>query len=567
MKKLRWQLLIIFLTGLVVGILLLNEKPDALGVVVPEPQQGGVYSEALVGKFQRLNPVLDFYNSSDRELNRLIFSRMISFEERGIPKLELVETYGISQDGTIYNITLRPDVKWHDGRTLTSNDILFTVNMIRDGEGVVPEDIRTFWTSVDVKILSENTVQFRLPEPFAPFLDYLSFGILPEHLLGNLSFDQMIDSGFNLQPVGSGPYSFEGLITENNQIKGVILRANQNYFETPPLIEQMVFRYFENSTDALKAFQDGLVQGISKIDNSILGNVLTQPQLALYTAREPRLTLIFLNLKNSEVPFFQDVNIRKALLSGLNRQKMIDKILNSQAIIADGPILPGTWAYYDGIKTVEFNQLNALQLIKEAGYVLGGENSTVRAKDGVEFRFELLYPDNEIHREMAVMIQQNWEALGAAVEIRGVPYSELIESYLNPRSYQAVLIDLDLSWTPDPDPYPFWDQVQATGGQNYSQWDNFVASDYLEQARITTNLIDRSLFYRNFQVVFEEELPAIPLFYPVYNFAVSKQIQGVTIGPLFDTSDRFMTVKNWFIVGPIPENISTPVSTNDNGTE
>jgi peptide/nickel transport system substrate-binding protein len=492
---------------------------------------------------------------------------MISFEERGIPKLELVETYGISQDGTIYNITLRPDVKWHDGRTLTSNDILFTVNMIRDGEGVVPEDIRTFWTSVDVKILSENTVQFRLPEPFAPFLDYLSFGILPEHLLGNLSFDQMIDSGFNLQPVGSGPYSFEGLITENNQIKGVILRANQNYFETPPLIEQMVFRYFENSTDALKAFQDGLVQGISKIDNSILGNVLTQPQLALYTAREPRLTLIFLNLKNSEVPFFQDVNIRKALLSGLNRQKMIDKILNSQAIIADGPILPGTWAYYDGIKTVEFNQLNALQLIKEAGYVLGGENSTVRAKDGVEFRFELLYPDNEIHREMAVMIQQNWEALGAAVEIRGVPYSELIESYLNPRSYQAVLIDLDLSWTPDPDPYPFWDQVQATGGQNYSQWDNFVASDYLEQARITTNLIDRSLFYRNFQVVFEEELPAIPLFYPVYNFAVSKQIQGVTIGPLFDTSDRFMTVKNWFIVGPIPENISTPVSTNDNGTE
>jgi peptide/nickel transport system substrate-binding protein len=191
----------------------------------------------------------------------------------------------------------------------------------------------------------------------------------------------------------------------------------------------------------------------------------------------------------------------------------------------------------------------------------------VRSKDGIELRFELLYPDNETHRALAVMIQQNWEALGAAVEIRGVPYSELIDSYLNPRSYQAVLIDLDLSWTPDPDPYPFWDQVQATGGQNYSQWDNFVASDYLEQARITTNLIDRSLFYRNFQVVFEEELPALPLFYPVYNFAVSKQIQGVTIGPLFDTSDRFMTVKDWYIIGPRPEIISTQVTDNDDGNE
>ena len=75
--------------------------------------------------------------------------------------------------------------------------------MIRDGEGVVPDDIRSFWTEVDVKPLSETTIQFRLEEPFAPFLDYLSFGILPEHLLGNLSFEQMIDNGFNLQPVGN----------------------------------------------------------------------------------------------------------------------------------------------------------------------------------------------------------------------------------------------------------------------------------------------------------------------------------------------------------------------------
>ena len=568
MKKLRWQLLIIFLTGLVVGILLINEKPDASSSVdVPEPQQGGVYSEALVGKFQRLNPVLDYYNSADRELNRLLFSRMITFEERGIPKLELVETYGISQDGTIYNITLRPDVKWHDGKPLTTNDILFTINMIRDGEGVVPDDIRTFWIEVDVKTLSETTIQFRLEEPFAPFLDYLSFGILPEHLLSDLSFEQMIASGFNLQPVGSGPYAFEGLITENNQIEGVILRANQDYFEEPPLIEQMVFRYYENSSEALKAFQDGMVQGISNVDPSILGEVLIDPDLALYTAREPRLTLIFFNLKNQEVPFFQDVNIRKALLSGLNRQKMVDKIFNSQAIIADGPILPGTWAFYDGIKSVAFDPNMATQLIKDAGYVLGGENSTVRAKDGVEFRFELLYPDDETHRQMAELIQQNWEALSISVNIRGVSYSELINSYLNPRSYQAALIDLDLSWTPDPDPYPFWDQVQATGGQNYSQWDNFVASDYLEQARITTNLIDRSLFYRNFQVVFEEDLPALPLFYPVYNFAISTQVQGVSVGPMFDTSDRFLTVKNWYIIGPRPETITTPSLESSSGDD
>lgn len=568
MKKLRWQLLIIFLTGLAVGILLINEKPEATtSVDVPQPQQGGVYSEALVGSFQRLNPVLDYYNSVDRDIDRLIFSRLITFEERGIPKLELAETYGISQDGTIYNLTLKPDLKWHDGEALTTNDILFTINMIRDGEGVVPDDIRSFWADIDVKTLSDTTIQFRLPEPYAPFLDYLSFGIIPEHILGDLTFQEMINSNFNLQPIGSGSFAFDGLITENNQIKGVILKANEDYFDGPPLIEQMVFRYYDNSEEALSAFQDGLVQGISEVNNEIINDVLVEDKLSLYTAREPKLSIIFLNLDNPEVPFFEDVNIRKALFSGLNRQKMVDRLLNSQAIIAEGPILPGTWAYYDGLTPVEFDQLTATQLIKDAGYVLGSENSTIRAKDGVELRFELLYPDDAFHAQLAEMIQQNWEELGTSVDIRGVAYSELIDSYLNPRSYQAVLIDLDLSSTPDPDPYPFWDQVQATGGQNYSQWDNNVVSDYLEQARITTNLIDRSLFYRNFQVVFEEELPALPLYYPVYNFAVSSQVKGVTVGPMFDSSDRFMTVTNWYLVGQQQEVVASPTSANTEGTE
>lgn len=563
MKKLRWQLLIIFLTGLIVGILLIIEKPDAPAVTAPEPKKGGVYSEGLVGKFQRLNPVLDFYNSADRELNRLIYSRLVTFEERGIPKMEMVKTYGISQDGTIYNVTIHPDIKWHDGEPLTTEDILFTIEMFREGEGYVPEDLRTFWNDIEVQVLDETTIQFRLKEAFAPFLDYLAFGILPEHLLGGMSFDEMLNSNFNLQPVGSGPYKFEGLLTDNGQIKGVILQANQNYFDEVPLIEKMVFHYYDTSADAFKALEDGLVQGISKVDATILMDVLKRSDISLYTSREPRLTLIFLNLKNQEVPFFQDVNVRKALLTGLNRQKMIDQVVNGQAIIADGPILPGTWAYYDGIHNVTYDPEKATQLIKDAGYVISGETSTVRAKDGIEFRFELLYPDDEYHRVIAEMVQKNWEDLGTVVNIRAVPYPELIESFLNPRAYQAALIDLDLSLTPDPDPYPFWDQVQATGGQNYSQWDSFVASDYLEQARITSDLIDRSLYYRNFQVVFEEELPAIPMFYPVYSFAISNQIKGVSVGPLFETSDRFMTVTDWFISGPKIEPITTAVPTEE----
>ncbi len=558
MKKLRWQLLIIFLTGLVVGILLISEQPENNPIIVPEPEQGGIYVEALVGDFQRLNPLLDFYNSADQDVDRLIYSSLIAFKELGIPQAELAESWFVSQDGTIYNFSLRPGAKWHDGEPVVSDDVVFTINMLREGVGVVPEDIRNFWQDIEVKSLSADTVQFSLPEPFAPFLDYLSFGILPSHLLGGLSFEDLINSPFNLQPVGSGPYRFGGLIVEENQIEGVLLNANEDHYSGAPFIDQIVFRYYENPANAFVAFKDGQVQGISFVDRTLLPEVLVEPQLSLFSAREPRLTMILLNLKDANVAFFQDREIRKALMTGLNRQKMIDRILDGQAIIADGPILPGTWAYYEGLEPIPFNSESAVETLKNAGYVIGGEDETVRSKEGLALRFELLYPDDEDHRKVAELVQQDWEKLGASVEIRAVPYQELIQNHLETRDFQAVLIDQNLANTPDPDPYPFWDQVQATGGQNYSQWDNVVASDYLEQARVTPDLAERAALYRNFQIVFSEEMPALPLYYPVYTYTVSKQVNGIQMGPLFTSSDRFMTITDWFLTGPQKNTTTQP---------
>ena len=109
MKKYRWQLLVLFLTGLVVGTLLLLEKRGGLGEVnTPQPAQGGVYTEALIGYPQRMNPLLDSTNSVDRDVDKLIFSGLVKFDSRGIPAPDLAETIGISQDGILYNISLKP---------------------------------------------------------------------------------------------------------------------------------------------------------------------------------------------------------------------------------------------------------------------------------------------------------------------------------------------------------------------------------------------------------------------------------------------------------------------------
>jgi peptide/nickel transport system substrate-binding protein len=483
----------------------------------------------------------------DREVDRLLYSGILRFDGQGQPQADLADSWGVSKDGTIYNFSLRPGVTWHDGEPLTSEDILFTIELMREGSGVLPEDLVKFWQEVDVKVLSDNTLQFRLPEPFAPFLDYLTFGVLPSHLLSGLSLNDLVDDPFNLQPVGSGPFAFSKLLVDDGQITGVVLQANPRYYQKEPYLDQIVFRHFPDGATALQAYRDGKIQGIGRVSTDILPEVLREEGLSVYTGREPELSMVLFNLNNPKVAFFQEQEVRLALMTGINRQWIVDRILMGQAIQADGPILPGVWAYYDGLKHVEFDSQAAVNMLRDAEYILPAEGDPIRKKGDQSLSFTLIYPNDQLHSDIARSIQRDWAALNIQVQLESLSYDVLVNERLVNREYEAALIDLNLSRSPDPDPYPFWDQAQATGGQNYSQWDDRAASDFLEQARITVNQEERARLYRNFQVVFQKEIPAIPLYYPVYTYAVDKAVQGIRMGPLFDSSDRFATIMNWFL--------------------
>jgi peptide/nickel transport system substrate-binding protein len=547
MKKLRWQILVVFITLIVVGVLLLSQEPT-LQPLLPQPTSGGVYTEALIGSMGRLNPLLDMNNTPDRDVDRLIYSGLIRFDARGLPQPDLAESWGTSQDGTIYNFSIRPNAVWHDGVAVTSDDIVFSLDLIKNGASFYPQDIKDLWSEVEIKRLNDKMLQFRLPEPFAPFLDYLTFGVLPKHILGSVPVDQILNADFNLKPVGSGPYMLDHLIVENGQITGVVLTAFENYYGRKPYIRQVVFRYYSTAPAALEAYQRDEVLGISQVTPEILPDALAEPNMSVFTSRLPVLSLIYLNLNNPEVPFFQEVNVRKALMMGLNRQWIVDDLLHGQAILADGPILPGSWAYYEGIGHIIYDPETAVATLKSEGYTIPVEGGDVRAKEGEQLAFTLLYPNDELHAAMAQIAQQNWAAIGVKVDLLALSYDQLVNDYLTPRRYQAALVDLNLTRSPDPDPYPFWHQSEATGGQNYAQWENHTASEYLEQARVTTDFTVRERLYRNFQVVFAKELPSLPLYNPVYSYGVDAQIRGVQVAPLFDTSDRLANITDWYLV-------------------
>jgi peptide/nickel transport system substrate-binding protein len=548
MKRLRWQILVVAVTLVIVALLLISQQP-AITPYLPKPASGGVYTEALVGSLGRLNPMLDWNNSADRDVNRLIFSGLMRFDSHGLPQADLAESWGTSADGTLYNFSLRTNAVWHDGAPITSDDIIFTIELIKSSGSLFPQDIKDLWSQIQVKRLDDYTLQFRLPEPFAPFLDYATFGILPKHLLGSIPADQLASAEFNLNPVGSGPYKFDRLMTSAGEITGIALKVNENYYLPKPFIEQVVFRFYPTSATALDAYQQGEVLGVSKITNDVLQQALIQPALSVYTSRLPQMSLVFLNLNDPSLPFLQNAKVRRALLLGVNRNYITSKILQGQAIIADGPILPGSWAYYDGVEHLDYDPDAAAALLKNEGYVIPAGGGEVRAKDGSFLTFLLVHPDDATHTQIAQAIQTDLALIGVKVDLQAVPYDQLVTNFLIPRNYQAALADLNTSRTPDPDPYLIWHQSEATGGQNYSQWDDRTASEYLETARTSTNFDDRMRLYRNFQVIFAKEMPSLPLYYPVYSYGVDSQVQGVQIAPLlYDVSDRLAYIAEWYLV-------------------
>lgn len=554
MRHLRWQALIALLGMLLVGGLLAGKGRTV--EVTQEPVPGGVYTEALIGAPVRFNPLLDYANPVDRDIDRLIFAGLTRFDELGRPTPDLAN-WIISEDQLTYTFVLRADARWHDGQPVTADDVAFTVGLMQDPRFPGPADVALLWHAVSVNVTSPQSVDFVLPEPFAPFLDYTTFGLLPKHRLEGVTAADLGEAEFNLAPIGAGPFRFTSLTADaqGKTVTGVVLAAFEDYHGRRPLLNDVQFRFYPDVEAALAAYEAGEVLGISRVDAEHVPTVLAMADLNVYSALLPEYSLIYLNLQSDELPFFKDKKVRQALLRGLNREALVSDLLAGQAVVAESPVLPGSWAHNPNLPQVRYEPEAAASLLDSAGWVIAdgatpGTPSYVRQKEGVALRFSLITPNDDLHVAVAEAAQATWAQLGIQVTVSPVDPAAIRDQYLTPRPrrFDALLVDLNFTGAPDPDPYPLWHETQVESGQNYGGYADRTASEQLEQARITTNLETRARLYYNFQSRFADQTPALLLYYPVYTYAVDASVGGVQIGPLVEASDRLSTLAQWSLV-------------------
>lgn len=501
-----------------------------------EPDTGGTYIEGVVGSPLSINPVLSSFNEVDRDLVSLVFSGLFRLNERGEPVPDLAGKWELSPDGKSVLVQLRRDAFWHDGAPFGARDVVFTIKSIQDPKFQGSPDLAETWKGIIVEQVDDYTVRFNLRDSFAPFVTNLAVGMLPEHILKDVPGEALPDHPFRSNPIGTGPFKMKDAAADS-----ITLEANAGYYGRRPYLKTLRIRFYQNRPALLNGIKLREIQGAAGVTEAELAAIGKSREYAVYTAPRTSFTILFLNNKSS---FFKDKQVRQAMAYAINRQRVVDVAVSGLGVVADSPVPPGTWAADAEIQKYDYNPDKAKSLLDAAGWTVGGDGT--RAKDGVNFRFPLLTNDDPTRVKAAEEVARQLRAIGIRAEVSASGYSGLIEKYLAPRQFDAILFGVDPGG--DPDGYSNWHSSQArSGGFNFISFNNKRADELLEQARATNDPINRARAYNEFQAIFAEEVPSVLLYYPLYSYAVDRQVNGVDLRLLFDASDRFRSISGWYV--------------------
>lgn len=490
------------------------------------PDFGGRFSEGVVGEPRHINPLLSQTSDTDRDILNLVYSGLFKYNSEGKIVPDLAQSYEISSDGLNYTVYLKEGVKWHDGRDLTADDVIFTVQIAQSADYGSP--LRIYWQGVTTEKVNDHAVIFKLSAQYAQFLNNLTLKIMPRHIWQDIRPINFALSEYNVKPVGSGPYKFDRLLKDQDgRIQTYQLIANENYHDGRPYIDEIEFKFYATEDEAINAYNRGDVDGIGFVPSDKIQDIKFKQRLNLRELELPRYFAVFFNQSKSTA--LSDKNVRLALNYATDKNALVDEVLDGRGIAVNSPMMGGgVLDIPDNVKKYDYD----LNLAKET---LGDKQVSVKITTSS-------WPELT---KVADVLKKQWEALGVNVTIEVLPTAELQQA-IKERNYEALLFGAVL--TMDPDPFSLWHSSQKRDpGLNLALYDNQAADALLEQARQTLNPLERAQKYTEFQNLVVEDVPAVFLYNPLYIHGQTKKIKGAEGKDISLPSDRFADIEKWYI--------------------
>lgn len=502
-------------------------------------KSGGVYVEGVIGNISTLNPLLAA-SEPEQAVSRLLFSSLYNYDVTGALHTDLAESMTVKDD-KVYTIKLR-NAAWHDGKKLTAEDVVYTINLIKNPQ--VRSPLRVNWLDISARAIDDSTVEFMLPAVYAGFSHALTFPVIPKHILQTVSPSSMREADFSSNPVGSGPFAVKRVQTSESTSSTDVVRMEPNtkYYGAVSTLSRLELRAYGNESLLVKAVNSGEVSAASGLSLSAADNIKSKQ----YSTKHWLLNKGVYLLMNNRSQTLQDARVRRALRYATDTSSIRATVGDNVARL-DTPILQSQIAQKLPAAP-DYNLDKAKALLKEAGWTYN--QGQWKGKDGRPLAVAVTTSSGrDEYKKIVDALKQQWSKLGVDVQLREIDTSStttsFVQSVLQPRDYDALLYELELG--ADPDVFAYWHSSQASAsGYNFANYSNRTVDNDLVGGRSRTNSALRAAKYIQFVNQWLNDAPAIGLYQSVGSYVLNN---GASIveprGSLNTMNDRYADVTTW----------------------
>ncbi len=492
----------------------------------------------------------------DGNINGVVYQSMLKFDKNLNLISDLASSYEISKDGKTIVFEIKDNLKWSDGENLTVDDIIFTFYSIASPSYIGPSfgDIEKVRGAAEYKAgkvstvegiekLDNNKVKFTLMETFAPALSKIGTElIIPKHIWEKFPVNMwrnQTEAMKNL--VGSGPYK----MNEFKPGQYVKLERNEYYSGGKAKTKYLIFK--EVNLDSIEVeLKNG---SVDIADISTLKGIeiedLKENGFNIYSYGLNGIEYMGLNLRRDK---FKDKRVRQAIAYGLEREMILDRSIDGKGNIVDVAILPSMKFFpKDGLNPYKYNSSKAEELLKEAGWEDRDGDGVLENEKGEKFEISLKLANrqNQVNY-IAPIVQNNLKNIGIKVNIEVLDFSAVMEQVVGNHDFDMYLM---VNMLPvDGDPKPYWHSSASTDekgvyGWNISAFENKRVDELLEEGLRENDDNKRSVIYREFAQILNDECPWVTFYNGNTVKAYSSNLKNFT--PV--TFLNMLDVEKWYV--------------------
>lgn len=483
-----------------------------------EPVDGGDLVYGSTGNPTLFNPYFSTDTASS-DIEGLIYNSIVKTNKDLETEYDLAENIEVSEDNLEYTVKLKEGVKWHDGEEMNADDLVFAYSLMKNPD-VVSERKSNFESLEKIEKIDDYTVKFTLNRIDVTFYPTTlgSYGPLPEHILGDVDPATIHENEFNYKPIGTGPFKFEEW-KDGEYVKVV---KNEDYFEGAPHLDSITMRIITDANAMIAALSAGEVDYYPGVKGPDLETVKAIDGVKVEEGLGLAYTFLGFNQKQER---FQDKRVRQAFTHAVNKEAIVETIMQGAGQAAQAPDSPLMWTYNDEVPEFEYDIEKAKALLKEAGWEDTNGNGIVD-KDGVEMSFKIsTNQGNKVREDIAVVLQQQFKEIGVEAKPDIVEWGAFIERVSAPNwDYDAMILGWSLSTFPDQ--YDIFHSSQAKEGLNMTWYSNPEADKLMEEARQTTDRDKYIEIHKDLYQILVEDQAYTFLYYPIEYRAMPEELQG-----------------------------------------